>query len=408
MPSKSTPPTVRVPERGRLHEAIESPSKLQPIRLPSARLENGAGSMRPSSPDRISIPQRPSRSAPAVAQPDGTVSIPEKTGRFGRTPSLNRFDRTVVPPNQGATPAGAIGTVGTGGMSTTVAASSFATPAAAVGAHVHHHGSSGSCNVDCWFSNPCNRFVLGWHSGCQWGYVFCGSSFYWYSWWPGCAPYYSPYCYYWRPWSYYYPAYYPSYATAYVVHDTYDVPAYEEPVEPSTETPKYSRDEAPAFTSTGWEHFRGGDYFDAVESFRQAVLADPDDAQAKIAFAQGLFALGQYADAAFLIRRASELSPDLPVVGVDPRGRYADPMDHAEQMVALRAFLERVPGDPAALLVLAVQSYFTGDVTAARESFQLLHGLDPEDQVAKQFLERLGPAPAPAARPGAAPADDRR
>ena len=81
------------------------------------------------------------------------------------------------------------------------------------------------------------------------------------------------------------------------------------------------------------------------------------------------------------------------MTGEDPRVHYADPNDHAEEMVALRGFLDRLPGDPAATLVLAVQSYFTGDLTAAREAFSTLAALDRDDLVAKRFLEQLGPAP---------------
>src|SRR6185436_7058578 len=91
--------------------------------------------------------------------------------------------------------------------------------------------------------------------------------------------------------------------------------------------------DAGALIGAGWTQFRAGSYPDAVESFRQAVLADPKDVEAKIGFAQALFAIGNYGDAAFLIRRTIELLPDWPVIGEDPRARYAEPVDHAEQMV---------------------------------------------------------------------------
>jgi hypothetical protein len=65
-------------------------------------------------------------------------------------------------------------------------------------------------------------------------------------------------------------------------------------------------------------------------------------------------------------------------------------------MLALRGFLDRVKGEPAAMLVLAWQSYFTGDLGVARESFDVLKSLDPEDATAKRFLERLAPAGAAA------------
>ena len=163
----------------------------------------------------------------------------------------------------------------------------------------HFHGSSHS-SPHSWFHNPCNRYVC-WHghSGCQFGYVFCGSSLYWYWWWPGCAPCFTPYSYYWSPYCHYLPAYYPSYASVTYVHDYYDdgeyYPSYEQPAE-SGESVEAAPSGADAATliAAGWDQFRNGDYPEAVESFRQAVLANPDDPQAKIGYAQVLFAIGAY------------------------------------------------------------------------------------------------------------------
>jgi hypothetical protein len=328
------------------------------------------------------------------------ASIPEKKTGLGRTLPLERLDRDWVPPNTGTAPA------------PTSAAPATSSPVASSQSHWSWDVNL-SIEANWWFSNPHNRFVC-WRSGFghQFGYVFCGPRIYWYWWWPGCSPRFYPYSYYWWPSSYYFPAYYPSYATVQVVHDYWDdgdyYPTYSEPIVESGEAaaPAPSAADLTALLADGWEQFRTGAYPEAIESFRQAVLADPADPQAKIAFAQSLFAIGNYPDAAFLMRRTVELLPDWPVTGEDPRARYADPADHAEQMVALRAFLERVPGDPAATLVLAVQSYFTGDLRAAREAFEALAALDTEDLVAKRFLERLGPAPR--ARSAAAPASDGR
>ena len=74
--------------------------------------------------------------------------------------------------------------------------------------------------------------------------------------------------------------------------------------------------------------------------------------------AQALFAIGNYPDAAFVLRRGMQLLPDWPVLGEDPRTRYLDAADHEEQLLALRTFLEFLPDDPASTLVLAVQYYW--------------------------------------------------
>lgn len=253
------------------------------------------------------------------------------------------------------------------------------------------HAVHTTVDLNCAFANPCNRFC-SWHgcTGFEFGYFFCSNSLccYWLR--PGFAPCFYPYNYYYWPSCYYLPAYYPSYADVVVVHEYSDDGAAYSPLSNHTAPPP---DANPTeLVAKGWELFRARDYPGAIDSFRDAVLAAPNDATAKVAYAQGLFAIGNYADAAFLLRRAIELQPDLPVLGEDPRGRYADSEDHAEQMLALRSFLDRVKGEPAAMLVLAWQSYFTGDLGVARESFDVLKSLDPEDATAKRFLERLAPA----------------
>ena len=69
--------------------------------------------------------------------------------------------------------------------------------------------------------------------------------------------------------------------------------------------------------------------------------------------------------------------------------RYGDRSHHLEQLLAVRTFLDYLPDDPAGVLVLGVQSYFTGDLPGARLRFQRLLELDPEDLVAQKFLTAL-------------------
>jgi len=250
--------------------------------------------------------------------------------------------------------------------------------------------------VNFFWANSCNHFSC-WHGcgGCEFGFLFCNTSLWCYWLHPGCAPCFYPYTYYYWPGCYYLPAYYPSYADVVVVHDYDDDANHYPPISNRTEPPAGAN--PTELVAKGWEQFKARDYPSAIDSFRAAVLAAPNDAAAKVAYAQALFAVGSYPDAAFLLRRAMELQPDLPMLGEDPRTRYAEPEDHAEQMVALRSFLDQVKGEPAATLVLAWQSYFTGDLGVARESFEALKAMDPEDEAVKHFLERLGPA-APAAK----------
>ncbi len=328
---------------------------------------------------------------PTPATPDGAAAIPGHAPRF--TPTLRRLPRNVVAPNKGTT-------------APLVDRSAHVDVDVDVdvqhhnelnlgGQHAHdsqrHHEQHSDINVNFWFANPCNRQVCSIDPfGCEFGYVFCDSSVWSYSYRRGCAPSFVPYRYYWSPSCYWLPSYCPSYATVYVVHDYVDVPSdvyYGTP--PAESAPVAMTADPTALLAAGWAEFEAGNFGGAADSFRQAVLASPDDPWAKIGFAQALFAVGNYPDAAFLLRRAAELLPDWPLLGSDPRAHYGDPADHAEQMVALRSFLDRLPGEPAATLVLAVQSYFTGDLAVARESFGALVALDSLDSVAGRFLARL-------------------
>lgn len=325
---------------------------------------------------RVATPE----SSPSFARNGVNGGPAAKSPALARLPRQMPLERTVtrpdtVTPNLGHTaPAG------------TVHSDSFS-----VSAHAHFP-TSFELNVA--FSNSCNHFSC-WHgwNGCSSGFFFCNDCLFWFWWRPGCAPCFWPYNYYYWPSCYYLPAYYPSYSEVRVVHEYVDDGSYY-PTLTDQQAPAKGADAA-ALAGRGWDLFKGRDYAGAADSFRQAVLANPNDATIKLGYAQSLFAVGDYADSAFLLRRALELQPDLPALGEDPRSRYGDAEDHSEQMVALRTFLDHMKGEPAATLVLAWQSYFTGDLSVARESFEALKALDPEDAAAKSFLERLGPAPVP-------------
>ena len=260
-------------------------------------------------------------------------------------------------------------------------------------------------DVAFWFGDPCNRYPCYVDPcGVQYGYVFCGSSLFWYTWRPGCTPCWRPYRYYWSPSCWWLPSYYPTYASVYVVRDDVTVPPADDFYAAAPAPAPVPAVDAAAALRDGWTAFTDGRYPDALDLFRQAVLAEPDEPFAKLALAQACVAIGNYADAAFLVRRAASLLPDWPILADDPRAHYGDPADHFEQMVALRAFLERVPGEPAATLVLAWQSYFSGDFFAARDAFAELQRLDPADPVAALFGLKLG---LPAAPPAATAPDGR-
>lgn len=325
---------------------------------------------------------------------DPIVSIPERSPRF--QPVVRRLPRDTVPPNRGTPPTP---------PPTQIDVDVDVDVHVDGDDHARRYGGHGDrhhdVDVNFYFGDPCNRQPC-WTDPCgiRYGYVFCGSSLWWYRWSPGCDPYFTPYYYYWSPSCYWLPSYYPTYATVYYVREEVVLPS----DAASVAGPPVPGVDAAQLLADGHALFTAGDYGGALDAYRQAVLALPDEPFAKLAMAQALFAIGNYGDAAFLLRRVGDLLPDWPVVGEDPRGRYADPLDHFEQMVALRAFLDRIPGEPSATLVLALQSYFTGDLAVARDAFAELAALDPADPLPRRFLDRLGPSPAPLA-PAPAPLD---
>ncbi len=226
--------------------------------------------------------------------------------------------------------------------------------------------------------------------GLEYGFVFCGSCVgschhtRWYYRSPGYLAYYHPFRTFFRPSCYFLPAYYPTYSSVVYVTETiaddadYFAPLpSSEPIDPTLEIEE--------LLNLGWDLFYNGDYAGAAESFRQAMLKDGDDPWIKLAFAQALFAIGDYPDAAFLLRRGMQLLPDYLEFAPNPLDRYGDVLDHAEQILALRTFLEYLPEDPAGMLMLGVQSFLIGDFVTAEIQFSRLLELDPEDVVAQTF-----------------------
>jgi len=226
----------------------------------------------------------------------------------------------------------------------------------------------------------CHSF--GFSFGYDYGYVFCDDGLaYWYIRYPGYRARYYPYVSYYSPSCYYLPSYYTVHSEVRVVTEFVDFPVLpsSEPIDPGLE--------AAELVELGWEFFLARDYAGAGEAFRQAVLAAPDDPWPKLAFAQALFAIGNYPDAAFVFRRGLELLPDWPALAENPQVHYADPVDHEEQVLALETFLDFLPDDPSASFLLAIQQFLTGHREAAKARFDALAILDPEDLAVQSFLK---------------------
>jgi len=100
---------------------------------------------------------------------------------------------------------------------------------------------------------------------------------------------------------------------------------------------------AVAWLESGANSFKTGDYTAAVDAFRKAMLAEPNNAVPKFAMAHALFALGEYEYAVFLIRRGMQILPGWPLVGTSLHELYGTTESLAEQIIALRVFADTNP-----------------------------------------------------------------
>lgn len=139
----------------------------------------------------------------------------------------------------------------------------------------------------------------------------------------------------------------------------------------------------------GARHFKAGRYAEAADAFRQAMLLEPENAVPKFALAHALFALGDYGNAAFLIRRGMKILPDWPREGSSLHELYGKPGDLKEHVLALRVYLDLHPDDLDARFLLGYVAFFTGDLDGAEAAFSAVLAANPASVEAQAFLERI-------------------
>lgn len=281
----------------------------------------------------------------------------------------------------------------------------------------HHGGHDDPYHDNVWHDGPGGP---GWSDCSLWKGSFYGPLAYqyapacgWYPNWFGAAPCWSPawWCEWWPTYSvhpnyvYCVPTYVPVYDDGGVVYYPYDevdyaeefIPAEgvalpEEGVDPLLEAELLalsSYEDAVAFLEEGARLFAEGLYAEATDAFRRAMLAAPDNAVPKFAMANGLFALGEYGYADFLLRRGLSLLPTWPSAGPDLRDLYGDPDDLLEHQIALEVTVDLRPTDPDLRLVKGYVAFFTGDLDTAEHEFRVLLDFIPDDPFAVAFLIRI-------------------
>lgn len=236
----------------------------------------------------------------------------------------------------------------------------------------------------------------GYHSWCGgWPYW---NSHWWYGFNFGYYPIYSTvvYPYYVS----YQPVYVPTYTTAVVYQPIYVEPATVAAAPSATveQIPPYLADElnklagnesAVTWLETGARSFKAGQFSSSADAFRRAMLLEPNNAVPKLALAHTLFALGDYTNAAFMIRRGMQLLPQWPSVGTALHELYGNPDDLAEHTIALRIFLDSRPEDGDARFLLGYVSFFSGDLDGADAAFQTVAAANPGHVETQAFLARI-------------------
>ncbi len=128
------------------------------------------------------------------------------------------------------------------------------------------------------------------------------------------------------------------------------------------------------FMEGGEKAFKAGEFQQAYLEFQLANLIGHDDPESFLSMAQAAFgrSLFAYTEAAFYLRRALTVLPELALVPLQPKAFYGDSSDaadrYAEHQMRLSAHLQTAPTDTDGQLMLAYYRWFEGDVSTAREA----------------------------------------
>jgi Flp pilus assembly protein TadD len=151
----------------------------------------------------------------------------------------------------------------------------------------------------------------------------------------------------------------------------------------------YSSAVSPDPLSLGFQRFSQGQYLLAKRLFAQALTARPKDASVYFAYAQALFALGEYRLATDAVRHGLALDPTWPQATADVRSLYADPSEFTSQLARLEAYVASHPDDTDARFLLAYNLYFSGQEAQAAQEFSRLAQANPLDRGPELFLQQL-------------------
>jgi len=128
--------------------------------------------------------------------------------------------------------------------------------------------------------------------------------------------------------------------------------------------------------------FQEGRYEDAKAYLARAVLNDPQNGFAELAYALGHFAVGDYQPAAAAVRRGLASVPDIVDAPLDIVRQYGEPKDFEMHMQALQLYVASHPDDQNAWFLMGYVLYSSGHPEKAASAFAKAAKLDPSDTYA--------------------------
>jgi len=146
--------------------------------------------------------------------------------------------------------------------------------------------------------------------------------------------------------------------------------------------------------NTGAEAFANGKYDDARRAFAAAMTEEPDNLDARLAYAIAHFAMTDYPAAARTLREVIPANPLIVHSPFDLRQQYKNADELTRQVAKLQDYIAVHPQDVDGLVVLGFVQHFSGGREDARKTFAEVQRRSPDDAVAKAFLN---PPPLPQA-----------
>ena len=131
----------------------------------------------------------------------------------------------------------------------------------------------------------------------------------------------------------------------------------------------------------GTDSFTSGDFRAATKSYKEALILNPDSADARYSLAISAFAEGKYAFSAFALRRGISLEPASS--NIDLVNVFGDPVKFQGFVDNLNEELEADPDDPDLLLLSGYVALRTGDASGAAQKLDRALENAPQDAAAK-------------------------